>query len=64
MVAQMDKRIDRITEAFLLEMSRITALNETETQKERHAKAWLRSTLADFEKEVIAAYERNHRPLT
>jgi hypothetical protein len=42
------KAIDQIVEAFIPEMERISRMNESEEQKERHYKAWLRATLQKF----------------
>ena len=42
------KAIDQIVEAFIPEMERISRLDESEEQKERHYKAWLRATLQKF----------------
>jgi hypothetical protein len=50
----MNKKIDLILEQFIREMARISALNETEEQKERHAKTWLRTTLEKFEQELLS----------
>src|SRR5262249_257854 len=38
------KAIDQIVEAFIPEMARISEMHESEDQKERHYKAWLRAT--------------------
>jgi hypothetical protein len=40
--------IDQIVEAFIPEMAKISKTNESEEQKERHYKAWLRATLQKF----------------
>jgi hypothetical protein len=49
----MNKEIDRIVEAFIPEMARISGLNESEAQKERHAKTWLRATLETFARKIM-----------
>jgi hypothetical protein len=49
----MSKEIDRIVEAFVPEMARINGLDESEAQKERHAKTWLRATLETFARKII-----------
>lgn len=49
----MNKEIDRIVEAFIPEMARISGLNESEAQKERHAKTWLRTTLDTFARRIM-----------
>jgi hypothetical protein len=49
----MHKKIDLILEAFIPEMARISALDETEEQKERHAKTWLRTVLEKFAAELV-----------
>jgi len=46
------KAIDQIVEAFIPEMARISKMNESEEQKERHYKAWLRATLQKFADDV------------
>jgi hypothetical protein len=46
------KAIDQIVEAFIPEMERISRLDESEEQKERHYKAWLRATLQKFANDV------------
>ena len=46
------KAIDQIVEAFIPEMERISRMNETEEQKERHYKAWLRAMLQKFADDV------------
>jgi hypothetical protein len=38
------KAIDQIVEAFMPAMARISNMHESEDQKERHYKAWLRAT--------------------
>lgn len=53
----MKKEIDRILEAFIPEMARIGGLNESEAQKERHAKTWLRGTLETFARKIIEGQE-------
>jgi hypothetical protein len=51
----MHKEIDLIVEAFIPEMARISNLNESEEQKERHAKTWLRATLEKFANDLKEA---------
>jgi hypothetical protein len=46
------KAIDQIVEAFIPEMERISKMKESEEQKERHYKAWLRATLQKFADDV------------
>ena len=46
------KAIDQIVEAFIPEMARISNMHESEDQKERHYKAWLRATLQKFAEDV------------
>jgi len=46
------KAIDQIVETFIPEMERISKMNESEEQKERHYKAWLRATLQKFADDV------------
>jgi hypothetical protein len=53
------KAIDQIVEAFIPEMARISKLNESEEQKERHYKAWLRATLQKFADDVQEIETRN-----
>ena len=54
------KAIDQIVEAFIPEMERISRMDESEEQKERHYKAWLRATLQKFADDVrkIAAHDK------
>ena len=47
-----EKQIDLIVEAFIPEMARISNLDESEEQKERQAKLWLRATLEKFANDV------------
>jgi hypothetical protein len=47
-----NKTIDQIVEAFIPEMAKISKTNESEEQKERHYKAWLRATLQKFADDV------------
>jgi hypothetical protein len=47
-----NKMIDQIVEAFVPEMAKISKTNESEEQKERHHKAWLRATLQKFADDV------------
>jgi hypothetical protein len=53
------KAIDQIVEAFIPEMERISRLHESEEQKERHYKAWLRATLQKFADDVRDIEARN-----
>jgi peptidyl-tRNA hydrolase len=46
------KAIDQIVEAFIPEMEKISKTKESEEQKERHYKAWLRATLRKFAADV------------
>jgi len=46
------KAIDQIVEAFIPEMARISNMHESEDQKERYYKAWLRATLRKFAEDV------------
>ncbi|MFL6833358.1 MAG: hypothetical protein ACJ8F0_12275 [Xanthobacteraceae bacterium] len=46
------KAIDQIVEAFIPEMEKISKMKESEEQKERHYKAWLRATLQRFAADV------------
>jgi hypothetical protein len=46
------KAIDQIVEAFIPEMEKISKMKESEEQKERHYKAWLRATLQRFAVDV------------
>jgi hypothetical protein len=55
------KEIDRIVEAFIPEMARIWESNQSQDQKERQTKAWLRATLKKFADDV-AASERQDPP--
>ena len=55
----MEKKIDLILEEFIPEMARITALDESEEQKERHAKTWLRTVLEKFAEDVVEEYKAN-----
>ena len=48
----MNKEIDRIVEAFLPEMDRISKSDQSDEQKERQAKAWLRAALEKFADDV------------
>jgi hypothetical protein len=54
----MNKEIDRIVEAFLPEMDRISKTDQSDEQKERQAKAWLRATLEKFADDVREAARR------
>jgi hypothetical protein len=53
------KAIDQIVEAFIPEMARISKTHESEEQKERHYKAWLRATLQKFADDVREIEARN-----
>jgi hypothetical protein len=53
------KAIDQIVESFIPEMERISRMDESEEQKERHYKAWLRSTLQKFAADVREMEARN-----
>ncbi len=46
------KAIDQIVEAFIPEMEKISKMKESEEQKERQYKAWLRATLQKFAADV------------
>jgi hypothetical protein len=50
-----NKAIDQIVEAFIPEMTKISQTHESEEQKERHYKAWLRATLQKFADDVRKA---------
>jgi hypothetical protein len=54
------KAIDQIVEAFIPEMERISEMHESEDQKERHYKAWLRATLQKFADDVRDIESRNN----
>ena len=54
-----NKTIDQIVEAFIPEMTKISKTNESEDQKERHYKAWLRATLRKFADDVTEIAARN-----
>jgi hypothetical protein len=57
------KEIDRIVEAFIPEMTRIWDSDQSQEQKERQTKAWLRATLQKFADDVAAvATETRSRP--
>jgi hypothetical protein len=47
-----NKAIDQIVEAFIPEMEKISKMKESEEQKERQYKAWLRATLQKFADDV------------
>jgi hypothetical protein len=53
----MNKKIDLIIEEFIPEMARISSLGESEEQKERHAKTWLRTVLEKFTQEIIEEFK-------
>jgi hypothetical protein len=52
------KEIDRIVEAFIPEMTRIWDSDQSEEQKERQTKAWLRATLQKFADDVTASQRK------
>ena len=54
----MNKEIDRIVEAFVPEMDRISKTDQSHEQKERQAKAWLRATLEKFANDVRQSERR------
>ena len=54
------KAIDQIVETFMPEMARISKTHESEDQKERHYKAWLRATLQKFADDVRKIEARNN----
>ena len=58
------KMIDQIVEAFIPEMRKISQTHESEEQKERHDRAWLRATLQKFADDVrkIAAHDTETDP--
>jgi hypothetical protein len=58
-VMSIHKAIDQIVEAFIPEMERISKMKESEEQKERHYKAWLRATLEKFADDVRDIETRN-----
>ena len=47
-----NKEIDEIIEAYLPEMDRISKTAQSDEQKERQAKAWLRAILEKFANDV------------
>jgi hypothetical protein len=51
--------IDQIVETFIPEMERISKMNESAEQKERHYKAWIRATLQKFADDVRDIETRN-----
>ena len=53
------KEIDRIVEAFIPEMTRIWDSDQSQDQKERQTKAWLRATLQKFADDVAAAQRQD-----
>jgi hypothetical protein len=59
-MSSINKAIDQIVEAFIPEMTKISKTNESEEQKERHYKAWLRATLQKFADDVMktAAHDK------
>ena len=52
------QEIDRIVEAFIPEMTRVWDADQSQPQKERQTKAWLRATLQKFADDVVAAQRR------
>jgi len=52
------QEIDRIVEAFIPEMTRVWEADQSQSQKERQTKAWLRTTLQKFADDVVAAQRR------
>jgi hypothetical protein len=56
---QREKEIELIVEAFIPEMARISSLDESEEQKERQAKAWLRATLEKFANDITEGHGAN-----
>lgn len=52
------QEIDRIVEAFIPEMTRVWEADQSQSQKERQTKAWLRATLQKFADDVVAAQRR------
>ena len=49
------QEIDRIVEAFIPEMTRVWGADQSQSQKERQNKAWLRATLQKFADDVVAS---------
>jgi hypothetical protein len=54
------KAIDQIVEAFIPEMERISEMHESEDQKERRYKAWLRAALQKFADDVCEIEARDN----
>jgi hypothetical protein len=52
------QEIDCIVEAFIPEMTRVWEAPQSEAQKERQTKAWLRATLQKFADDVAALERR------
>jgi hypothetical protein len=52
------QEIDRIVEAFIPEMTRVWGADQSQSQKERQTKAWLRATLQKFADDVVASQRR------
>ena len=52
------QEIDRIVEAFIPEMTRVWEADQSQTQKERQTKAWLRATLQKFADDIVASQRR------
>jgi hypothetical protein len=53
------QEIDRIVEAFIPEMTRIWGADQSQSQKERQTKAWLRATFQKFADDVVASQRRS-----
>jgi hypothetical protein len=49
------QEIDRIVEAFIPEMTKVWEAPQSEAQKERQTKAWLRATLQKFADDIVAS---------
>jgi hypothetical protein len=56
-----NKTIDQIVEAFIPEMAKISKTNESEEQKERQYRAWLRATLQKFADDVRKSQPLNKK---
>jgi hypothetical protein len=52
------QEIDRIVEAFIPELTRVWRVDQSQSQKERQTKAWLRATLQKFADDVVASQRR------
>jgi hypothetical protein len=55
------QEIDRIVEAFIPEMTRVWGAHQSQSQKERQTKAWLRATLQKFADDVVASQDQGVR---